>query len=252
MKRVSFKLASIAQWRTIVVIAIWLIAAELMVECIGFLLPLMIPTSMHGYVSPSSVILDWIIWGLGLWLLRKNVSVSENLYFRLFAWFVAVQFFLASYFVVLSIERVAGFDALPNLSPFVGSVVWGIRGTGTVLAILVLMQINRLLDGALATTSGIGVVAVTGAMAVVGTGLDRIFEYSSESIMRELLTLGVLAGFWITEIVFRISMLNLLIRAGRRLKRFVENQQCPRCAYDLRGYSEDGCPECGWRREEAS
>ena len=27
---------------------------------------------------------------------------------------------------------------------------------------------------------------------------------------------------------------------------------CPKCAYDLRGNLEQGCPECGWRRETAS
>jgi len=35
-------------------------------------------------------------------------------------------------------------------------------------------------------------------------------------------------------------------------KRFirVRRGRCPRCGYDLRGQSAQGCPECGWNREE--
>jgi hypothetical protein len=36
----------------------------------------------------------------------------------------------------------------------------------------------------------------------------------------------------------------------RRLRR-KEGGQCPQCAYDLRGSTSVGCPECGWGREAA-
>lgn len=40
----------------------------------------------------------------------------------------------------------------------------------------------------------------------------------------------------------------LTIRIGRKLKRLLKLNRCPRCDYDLRNRLADGCPECGWWR----
>ena len=37
-------------------------------------------------------------------------------------------------------------------------------------------------------------------------------------------------------------------RAGRRASKGL----CPRCAYDLRGDLDSGCPECGWNRSDSN
>ena len=39
-----------------------------------------------------------------------------------------------------------------------------------------------------------------------------------------------------------------IVRFGRMARRRYR-QQCPLCAYDLRGDLSSGCPECGWGRE---
>lgn len=242
-----------ARWRTVIVIATWLVGAKLTFECLVFLLGLTTPASGVGFVILAYKILVWIVWGLGLWQLLTQVSISENWCFHVFVWFVALQVLIASYGVILIIDRLAGSEALPRLSPFLGGVVWGLRGVGTALAILVLTNINRLLDGALATTGGLAVVAIIGAIAIVGSGLGRMFELSDPSIVsvrRLSMEVNVLIGFWVTGIVFRISILILLIGAVRRLKRFVRTRQCPRCRY-LLIVQVPGCSECGWGKDVA-
>lgn len=242
-----------ARWRTVIVIATWLVAAELTIECLVFLLGLTTPASWFGFVILTYKILVWIVWGLGLWQLLTRVSISENWCFHVFVWFVALQVLIASYGVILIIDRLAGSEALPRLSPFLGGVVWGLRGVGTALAILVLININRQLDGALATTGGLAVVAIIGAIAIVGSGLGRMFELSDPSIVsvrRLSMEVNVLIGFWVTGIVFRISILILLIGAVRRLNRFVRTRQCPRCRYSLI-VQVQGCSECGWGKDVA-
>ena len=42
-----------------------------------------------------------------------------------------------------------------------------------------------------------------------------------------------------------------LVVARRRLKRLARRGRCLKCGYDLRGDPAAGCPECGWKREEA-
>ncbi len=46
----------------------------------------------------------------------------------------------------------------------------------------------------------------------------------------------------------------LLILNARQIRRWLRASRghCPACRYDLRGDLEQGCPECGWRREAAS
>ncbi len=54
----------------------------------------------------------------------------------------------------------------------------------------------------------------------------------------------------ITLLVWNTWLLVVLFRVGRRLKRFVRLNHCPRCDYDLHERVDAGCPECGWGRSE--
>ncbi len=241
--------AVMARWRTVIMIATGLVAAELTIDCLLFLLGLTTPARWFGFVILASKVLVWIVWGLGLWQLLTRVSVSENWCFRVFVWFVALQVLMASYSVALFIDHLAGSEALPRFSPFLRSVVWGLRGVGKALAILVLININRLLDGAVATRRGLVVVAVVGAIAIVGSGLGGILEFSDPSIVTAR-RLSMEVGLWVTGIVFRISLLIVLIGAVRRLTRLLRTRQCPRCRYSLIEQVQ-GCSECGWGKDGA-
>ncbi len=60
-------------------------------------------------------------------------------------------------------------------------------------------------------------------------------------------------GMMINELFYVLLIVSTFFswRYGRRWIRR-RRGRCPRCAYDLRGKFSSGCPECGWKREEAS
>ncbi len=64
---------------------------------------------------------------------------------------------------------------------------------------------------------------------------DSVFQFMSMTIG----TLGIV-------IIMAVGCRFLLPDTPR----LVAPQLCPTCGYDLRGSSADGCPECGWGRDE--
>ena len=50
------------------------------------------------------------------------------------------------------------------------------------------------------------------------------------------------------------ALLWMMMRVSSTLRGLIRRKRgrCLACGYDLRGNLEHGCPECGWRREEAS
>ena len=49
-----------------------------------------------------------------------------------------------------------------------------------------------------------------------------------------------------------IIALPFILRRYRLFMPFRVRGRCPKCAYDLRGDTDEGCPECGWGREKVS
>ena len=55
-------------------------------------------------------------------------------------------------------------------------------------------------------------------------------------------------GLFVAVAVVMLIRLAYLSGAFERRVHRCPDGQCPRCAYDLRHHSQDGCPECGWQR----
>ena len=58
---------------------------------------------------------------------------------------------------------------------------------------------------------------------------------------------------WFGMVINELFYVSLIVSAyctWRYGRRAIRRRRgcCPRCAYDLRGNSEGGCPECGWKR----
>lgn len=64
--------------------------------------------------------------------------------------------------------------------------------------------------------------------------------YGSEPMIIGLLALIIFGILACIVILFMLS---------RRVAWRARAGQCPKCNYDLRGEFDDGCPECGWRRD---
>ena len=225
----------VAGWYGPIQIVAWLVAVELIIACLEFVLGFLLPWNAHPIVSSVREALVCIVWIVGWWQLRKvrrsGVAGFESWRTKNFAWFVAVRTLVAIYRVVFVAEGAIGFEIVPRLWPILGGsdwALWGLHGLGIGLAIMVLLQVNRVLDGALVTMGGIGCVAIVGALAMVGGALQRICEVlnaaSAESTRIDLAGLSVRVGFWGAWIVFRVGLLILLLGAGRRLNRYVRNQ----------------------------
>lgn len=54
-------------------------------------------------------------------------------------------------------------------------------------------------------------------------------------------------AYWFVVFVSLALPSQLTVITTRRLRK--HRGRCPRCAYDLRGDTDAGCPECGWNRE---
>ncbi len=252
----------VLRWYGPFVIAAWLVAVALTMPFIEFLLAYLLAWSAHTIVIPISAVLKCILWMVGWWYLhrmrRKRIGGSQSWRFQVFGWFVAARTLVAIYRVVLVTDRAIGFEIVPIFPPVVGGEswgLWGLNGLGIGLAILVLLHVNKVLDGAVTTTGGIAAVALFGALAMVGDGLQRVYEFqdafSTTSTQDDLAVMSVHLGSLGAWIMFQLSVLILLIGAARRLKRFIKNRQCPRCRYSLI-VRVQGCSECGWRREDVS
>ena len=60
-------------------------------------------------------------------------------------------------------------------------------------------------------------------------------------------------GIVVNTLFWGVLWFTFVVAARRIRGRLrVSRGRCYRCAYDLRGDSTAGCPECGWRRQEAS
>jgi hypothetical protein len=70
---------------------------------------------------------------------------------------------------------------------------------------------------------------------------------------RCLPTAPIWPGFAINTLLYGVILWLLFAATGMvRRRRRIERGLCPRCTYDLRGALADGCPECGWKRREAT
>ena len=69
-------------------------------------------------------------------------------------------------------------------------------------------------------------------------------------VPRALPTRPIWPGFAINTI-FYAAILWLLTLGPFTARRIIRHKRghCIKCGYDLRGTSEGGCPECGWRRD---
>jgi hypothetical protein len=77
-----------------------------------------------------------------------------------------------------------------------------------------------------------GVILLTIAMSVVLAGKTTI----ALSVGLVLGAISLVAGGW------------MLVSFGVRIFQKSLLCLCPKCEYDLRGRTEEGCPECGWGR----
>jgi len=80
---------------------------------------------------------------------------------------------------------------------------------------------------------------------VFGLDPSRIFDY--------LPLLPLWPGFVIDTLFYAAIWFGVFFGfvSARRFIR-VRRGRCRRCGYDLRGELEQGCPECGWQREESA
>jgi len=77
-------------------------------------------------------------------------------------------------------------------------------------------------------------------------------QIESDEISERLLPLvPIWPGFLINTLSYAAIWFTLFFGFGSA-KRAIRRKRgrCPRCGYDLRGALENGCSECGWRREE--
>ena len=216
-------------WRRPLVIAVCLIAGELTVHWLEFVLGLLLPLETHVPVRSLSAVLIGTIWVLGWWHLRRVKSdlapTFDNRSLQMLLWIVSAQALVAVYKVVYVVDREAGLEIVPWI-PMLGWGLWGLGALGIAVAILVLVRANRMFDGGLVTTGGITVMVVTGALAIIGGLLGRVHEFSpSTSLQQELIDLGLRLSFLATGIVFRLGMLVVLIGAWRRLNGLLVKQQ---------------------------
>jgi len=87
--------------------------------------------------------------------------------------------------------------------------------------------------------------------ALIAGGDEIMYEMLAAVLRMLFVALPHFAWFiWLLVVAFRI---------GKKLKRFVKLDRCPRCDYDVRGQLPGpgvalgrGCPECGWMRAERS
>ena len=89
-----------------------------------------------------------------------------------------------------------------------------------------------------------GALIVPVPTSVLGRCVSR-----SVAFPRRVKWLGLIGSsvFWAVLLYVATGLPFVLRRAIRQYRRF-----CLICGYDLRGNLPQGCPECGWRREEAS
>jgi hypothetical protein len=125
---------------------------------------------------------------------------------------------------------------------------WGLL----VAYVLLLLTVYSMVCWPLTTYRG--VAQVTALERISNNSLGLAWTLVSDTADETLLwVLSVTAGGTILSLAFVYGVMTLVVFARRRLWPVYRNGYCRRCGYDLRGLTEERCPECGtaFRRQES-
>ncbi|MEN0020766.1 MAG: hypothetical protein AAF747_07780, partial [Planctomycetota bacterium] len=95
-----------------------------------------------------------------------------------------------------------------------------------------------------------------GSPLMVSGGFDISGGYlpdSPEDELRAVPLTPIASGFALNTLVYA-AVVWLVVRMRQHWTRYrrLLRGLCPLCRYDINGAVREGCPECGWRRDEAA
>ena len=89
---------------------------------------------------------------------------------------------------------------------------------------------------------------------LIGNAVESRITISWSPVGSRTIPLIPIWNRFLVNTLFYAGLLFLLNAGSRALRGVIRRRRglCPACSYDLRRSVQEGCPECGWRREEAS